>query len=134
MISVTPDGLINFVSTGYGGKISDLEIVRISGYLDNLKPNMEIMADRGFKHINVLLSNKDCTLLRPPSVSKGQILSKEKTMEAKRIAATRVHVERAIGRLREFKFIAPRSCTNRCKANWFIGRCCNHCMRPSKHA
>lgn len=112
LISVTPDGLINFVSTGYGGKISDLEIVRISGYLDNLKPNMEIMADRGFKHINVLLSNKDCTLLRPPSVSKGQILSKEKTMEAKRIAATRVHVERAIGRLREFKFIAPHARTD----------------------
>lgn len=73
---------------------------------------MQIMADRGFKNIDSMLQSIDCTLLRPPSVSKGQILSKEKTMEAKRIAATRVHVERAIGRLREFKFLAPHARTD----------------------
>uniref|UniRef100_A0A1Y1LPI4 DDE Tnp4 domain-containing protein n=1 Tax=Photinus pyralis TaxID=7054 RepID=A0A1Y1LPI4_PHOPY len=36
LISCTPDGFINFVSKGYGGRISDSLLVEESGYFDVL--------------------------------------------------------------------------------------------------
>ncbi len=51
-------------------------------------------------------------LVRPPSVAEGEICSREKVMESKRIASLRIHVERAIRRLRVFKSIRPHAVTN----------------------
>ncbi|KYN12106.1 hypothetical protein ALC57_15731 [Trachymyrmex cornetzi] len=51
LISSTPDGFINFVSTGYGGRISDTLITEKSGFLDILPDECDVMADRGFKQI-----------------------------------------------------------------------------------
>lgn len=59
LISSTPDGVVNFISEGFGGRISDLEIVKHSGYLDILPPNSVVMADRGFKSIESHLSEKN---------------------------------------------------------------------------
>lgn len=58
LIACTPQGFINFISTGYGGSISDAKIIEISGFLDNLKPGMQIMADRGFKSVDSLFLKK----------------------------------------------------------------------------
>ncbi|XP_063993661.1 uncharacterized protein LOC135171204 [Diachasmimorpha longicaudata] len=68
LISITPDGLINFISCGYGGRSSDIEIVKNSGYLSVLPSGSFILADRGFKQIESLLHQRNCKLLRPPSV------------------------------------------------------------------
>lgn len=48
--------------------------------------------------------------MRPPSVTEDEPLSKEQVKEAKRIAALRIHVERVIGRLREFELLAKNNC------------------------
>lgn len=109
LISGTPDGFVTYVSEGYGGKISDVTLVRECGYLETLEPNMVIMADRGFKHIENDLEEVGCKLLRPPSVPSGQVLEKEETLYAKQIAALRIHIERVIGRIREFAFLKPHS-------------------------
>lgn len=53
-----------------------------------------------------------CFLVRPPSVSTGKASTKEEPMETKRIAALRIHVERAIGRIREYKLTAPHACVD----------------------
>uniref|UniRef100_A0A8D8QTW0 THAP-type domain-containing protein n=1 Tax=Cacopsylla melanoneura TaxID=428564 RepID=A0A8D8QTW0_9HEMI len=55
LISSTPDGFINFISKGYGGRASDVQIVEDSKYLEMLKPNMCVMADRGFKSLDAVL-------------------------------------------------------------------------------
>ncbi|KAI5707564.1 hypothetical protein M8J77_004980 [Diaphorina citri] len=55
LISCTPDGSINYISKGYGGRTSDVEIVKDCGYLEKLKPGMVIMADRGFKALESIL-------------------------------------------------------------------------------
>ena len=112
LISITPDGLVNFVSEGFGGRISDLELVLASGFLDKLKQGMRVMADRGFKHIESLLISKGCELVRPPSVEQDEILSEDTTILAKQIASLRSHIERAIRRVREYAFVAPHACTN----------------------
>ena len=48
LISITPQGVINFISNGWGGRASDKYIVENSGYLRHLLPGDVILADRGF--------------------------------------------------------------------------------------
>lgn len=110
LISCTPDGIINFISTGFGGRASDAIIVEHSGFLNILPQNVAVMADRGFKNIAHLLSSKNCILVRPPSVSATVKLTKSEVFETKRIASLRIHVERVIRRVREFSFLAPHAC------------------------
>ncbi|XP_030759176.1 uncharacterized protein LOC115884665 [Sitophilus oryzae] len=66
LISSTPDGIINYTSGGYGGRTSDAVIVEQSGFLDKLKPGAGVMADRSFKHIENLIDERKCALIRPP--------------------------------------------------------------------
>ncbi|CAK1599733.1 unnamed protein product [Parnassius mnemosyne] len=112
LISITPDGLINFISEGYGGRTPDSTIFEDSGFLDKLAQGSIVLADRGFKNISHLLEQRGCTLLRPPSVSSNSKLTAEEVLQTKRIAAIRVHVERSIGKLRDFKMIGPHACVD----------------------
>lgn len=109
-ISLTPDGLINFVSKGYGGRISDEMITSVCGYLEQIPhPDVHVMADRGFKKIEPLLNGKKCVLVRPASVKSGTKLDKSDVLSSRKIAALRIHVERGISRIREFKFLTPHA-------------------------
>lgn len=112
LISCTPNGFINFISGGYGGRITDKNIVIQSDYLNHLPNNTSVMEDRGFKQIDDILAGKMCNLIRPPSVGSKEILSKEDAREAKRIASLRIHVERIIRRVREFEMVHMHSCIN----------------------
>lgn len=112
LISMIPSGLVNFISKGYGGRCSDQNITKNCGYLENLKPNTQVMADRGFKHLESLIQLKNCKLVKPPSVKSGEQLTAEEAKFAKTVAALRVHVERLIRRLREYRFLDPHACTN----------------------
>ncbi|KAL1448903.1 hypothetical protein WDU94_000153 [Cyamophila willieti] len=110
LIGYTPDGTVCFVSEGFGGRASDSVILRKSGFLDHVEPNVQIMADRGFKHIEKDLLEVGATLVRPPSTVSGEILSKAEVKLNKQIAALRIHVERVIGRLKYFRFLSPHVC------------------------
>lgn len=63
----------------------------------------------GFKNINSLLAEKRCELIKPPSVSSTCKSTKSEVLETKRIASLRIHIERVIGRLREFDFLKPHA-------------------------
>jgi len=67
LIGCTPNGCISFISQLYVGSISDVELTRISGLLDNLedKPGVSMMADRGFT-IKDMLAEKGAKLNIPP--------------------------------------------------------------------
>lgn len=67
------------------------------------------MADRGFKHIECLLQKKGCTLIRPPSVSSNLNPTKSEVIKTRCIANLRIHIERVIGRLREFEFLTSHA-------------------------
>lgn len=71
------------------------------------------MADRGFKQIESLLSKKGCTLVRPPSVSSKEKMSKEDVLLTKRIASVRIHIERVIKRVRDFQLLSPHAVIGR---------------------
>lgn len=107
MISCTPDGLINFVSTGFGGGASDTTIFENCGFVDNLRHKSDIVAYRGFKNIDNILVQCNCKLIRTPSDTPS---SKKELLELKKVIPFRIHIERVIGRLRCFNMLVPNAC------------------------
>ena len=49
LVAMTPNGAISYVSPAYGGRATDVFIVKDSGFLNYLEPYDEVMADMGFK-------------------------------------------------------------------------------------
>lgn len=112
LVSSTPDGFINYISTGYGGRISDALLVQTCVYLQVIPPGSSVMADRGFKEIAKYLNEKHCVLVRPPSVSSSVKPTRAEVIESKQIASLRIHIERVIRRIREFQYLKPHSVIN----------------------
>lgn len=108
LIGATPDGLIIFISKGFSGRITDTEIIKRSGFLEFIKQNTEVMADRGFKDIAPDVMSKGGILIKPPSTKAGSIFTAEEAKMCKTIAAIRIHIERVIGRIRNFAFLKPQ--------------------------
>ena len=48
LIGITPQGIIAFISKGWGGRASDVYITEHCGLLKNLLPGDVVLADRGF--------------------------------------------------------------------------------------
>ena len=99
LIAVTPSGAVSFVSTLYGGCISDRELTEKSGLLNLLEPGDSVMADRGFT-IADILDIRGVALNIPPIKTQHQFTSRELTV-TRRIANLRIHVERAICRIKD---------------------------------
>ena len=91
LISMSPIPHINFVSNLYSGSISDKELTKQCGFIDQLNAGDVIMADKGF-NVQDLFAQKHVRLLAPPLMAKGRVSPKATTM-TRRIARVRVHVE-----------------------------------------
>lgn len=99
-----------FLSNLWGGNTSDRYITKFSGFLDFVKPGHEIMADRGFL-IRDLLLEKRAKLIIPPFTKKcnwgkGKRLLQSDIIKTRSIARLRIHVERAIERLKNFHILS----------------------------
>ena len=104
LVGISPDGAITFLSDLYEGSISDRDLVIASGILDKLERGDSVMADKGFE-IDDLLVPLGVRLNIPPFLDKRQQMLPGDVRSTKSIAAVRIHVERAIGRLKEFKLL-----------------------------
>lgn len=111
-ISITPNGLISFVSCGYGGRTSDMQVIQDCGFLAHLKPGMSVIADEGFKAIESVMNQTGCTLVRPHSIVTGTVHDAAQVLWSKQVASLRIHVERAIRRVREFDMLRCHACIN----------------------
>ena len=109
LIGIIPSGAVVFVSPTYEGSISDKKLVEQSGLLDKLEVGDEIMADKGFD-IQDLLAPIGVKLNIPPFLSSNSQFSSEEVMHTKKIAKLRIHVERAIGRIKEFRILRSPIC------------------------
>ena len=104
LVCITPSsGALSFVSKLHGGSTSDRELFERSGLLSLLEPGDSIMADRGFT-IADLLDTKGVSLNIPP-MKVGEQLSDTELVATRRIAALRIHVERALGRIKNYKIL-----------------------------
>ncbi len=73
-------------------------MTRQCGLLDLIESGDSVMADQGFDISRGLLV-RGCRLNMPPFV-KGGRLSKCSVLKTRKIASLRIHVERAIGRIK----------------------------------
>ena len=94
---------MTFISDLYGGHASDRQIVVSSGILDLLEPGDSIMADRGFE-IQDLSVLKKASLNIPPFMRCKDQSNPDEEDETRQIASVRIHVERAIERIKNFNY------------------------------
>ncbi|KAI8484569.1 hypothetical protein Bbelb_376760 [Branchiostoma belcheri] len=104
LIGITPNGHISFVSKTYGGRASDVFITRDSGFLELVEANDVIMADRGFPIQEDLLL-RHATLEIPPAAQGNRQMTRDKVGKTKKVANLRIHVQRAINRIKDFKIL-----------------------------
>lgn len=104
LIGCTPNSAISYVSPVIVGSISDVELTRVSGFLTKLEdnPGIAIMADRGFT-IRDMQLNIELNL--PPFMEGRDQLTAEEVRVGKSIASLRIHVERAIRRVKNFSIL-----------------------------
>ena len=101
---IAPNGYVMFVSKLFGGRASDVFISRNSGFTEQVLPGDEVLADRGFT-INDILPHG--VKLAIPAFTKGlKELPERAVTEMRRLANVRIHVERAIRRLKCFKILS----------------------------
>jgi hypothetical protein len=99
LIGICPQGVVTFISKGYGGRTSDKFITEDSNFLNNLLPGDIILADRGFDVKDSV--GLMCAEVKIPAFTKGKKQLSSYDVEATRkIAHSRVHVERLIGLVR----------------------------------
>lgn len=106
LIACTPNGSVSFISPLYVGSISDVELTRVSGFLQTLegKDGISIMADRGFT-VKDQLSEIGVDLNIPPFLEGRSQLPSEDVKKGRGIASLQIHVERAIGRIKQFSIL-----------------------------
>ena len=109
LLGISPSGAFTYVSDLYGGNVSDRFIVEHSGFLEYIQHGDDVMADRGFT-IRGLLAEKGATLNMPPftrkcGYGKGKRLNDSEIWQTRKIAKHRIHVERAIQRMKLFRLL-----------------------------
>ena len=107
-------GGISFVSTLYDGSISYKELTQKSGLIEKLQYDDVIMADRGF-NIQEMLACKGLKVNVPPFINECGQLNESELLETRMIASLRIHVERAMERIKNYhilEFIPITLCKN----------------------
>ncbi|XP_068696486.1 uncharacterized protein [Montipora foliosa] len=111
LLGVDPKGGIMFISQLYEGSISDKQIVQRSGFLDildkkvmvgEIKKGDGIMADKGFDIQNDL-KKLGLQLNIPPFLKDKVGFEEDDVIKTQTIARHRIHVERAICKVRRFR-------------------------------
>lgn len=98
LIGICPQGMITYISEGWGGRASDKHVTEHCGILDYLTQG-DVLADRGFDIADRL--GLYCAVLHIPAFTRGHsqltALDVEKT---RKLANVRIHVEWVIGLVR----------------------------------
>jgi len=100
LIGITPQGVISYVSEGWGGRVSDQYLTENCGLLSHLTYGDQILADRGF-NVQEAIGLYCAEIVLPPFTRGKKQLSKLEIDKARRLSRVRIHVERVIGLLRQ---------------------------------
>ena len=99
LISITPQGVVSFISKAWTGRSSDKCVTVNSGYLNFINPGDIILADRGFdigENIGLLGAQ-----VKTPAFTRGKPqLSPAEIESSRNLAHVRIHIERVIGLVR----------------------------------
>ena len=101
LVGIASGGAITFISQLYTGSISDREIVIRSGFLSQKFENGDtVMADKGFQIADILPLGVKLNI--PPFLGANTQMSTEDVVRTQQIAGLRIHVERAINKIKNF--------------------------------
>jgi len=104
LVGITGWGSVAYVSDAFEGAISDRALLDVSGLKDLLEPGDLILVDRGF-NIQDMMDEIGVKVLHPPFLGKRKKLSREEVLLTRTIASSRVHVERAIRKIKCFHLL-----------------------------
>lgn len=116
LVACDPRESITYASMLFSEGISDKDIFVQSKFKDMLcdliyegylQQGDALMADKGF-NIEKEVEKCGLTLNIPPFATQGKQMSKSDAMFTKKIAKHRVHVERAIERIKRFKILSGK--------------------------
>ena len=111
LVSITPCGSVSFVSRAFCGRTSDKVITNKSGYLDKIEHGDAVLADRGFL-IRDELASRGAELLIPAFLKGKHQLSAREVETSRRMSRVRIHVERMMERLKNFRILSERMSLN----------------------
>ncbi|CAN7986214.1 unnamed protein product [Ixodes hexagonus] len=107
LIGVTPCGAVSFISKAWAGRVSDKKLTQKSGLLDKLESGDTVLADRGFL-IREDIGRVGATLVVPAFTRGKRQLPAQEVETARQMSKIRIHVERAIGRIKVFRILQDR--------------------------
>ena len=100
LIAITPQGVVSFVSKGWGGRVSDKYLTENCGLLNSLEPGDVVLADRRFTVQDSV--GICCAEVKMPPFTKGKTqLTQPEVDTARQLSHVRIHVERVIGVIRQ---------------------------------
>lgn len=103
LVGISPNGQVTFVSDLWGGRVSDKHITEKSGLIELLEAGDNVMADRGFDIGDLLPQGVHLNI--PPFKGSRNQLTAEEVQDTVHIASVRIHVERAIGRIKGYHIL-----------------------------
>ena len=100
LIGIAPQGVVSFLSSGWGGRVSDKYLTEHCRLLDKLLPGDVVLADRGFT-VGESVSLTGATLAMPAFTKGRDQLTALEVEQSRAISNVRIHVERVIGTVRQ---------------------------------
>ena len=97
LIGISPCGYISFLSDCCGGRASDKFIVKDSGFYDLLDYGDQIKEELLLRY---------CNLTVPPGARMKAQMTSAEASKTKSVANLRIHVERAIRRIKTFRILS----------------------------
>ena len=117
------------ISEAYAGSCTDRFITEDTNIFAKFTPGFMVLFDIGFNVQDLLLSRQMKCVLTPFVRSKRQFTLSE-VYQGKRIARERIHIERVMGKLKEFRLlnhVLPINMTDRCDHLWNVaGAICEY--------
>jgi hypothetical protein len=107
LVGISPSGAFTYISKAWGGRASDKQITLADGLLDKLDHGDMVMADRGFL-IEEELAVRGVTLAIPAFTKGKKQFSRKDVEKSRQMSRFRIHVERAIRRLKVYKIMSTR--------------------------
>lgn len=107
LICCTPDGYINYVSPGYGGRQSDERLLDDTNYLDRLKSGDSVIPN-GLRNVETMLLEKGLYVVKPRARQKSAARFKAKPHSNDNQLSDE-QILRLVQRVREFTMVRDRS-------------------------
>ena len=104
LVGISPSGVPTFISELYEGSISDNAITNHSKLRELMQPGDAMMADRGWTCAS-WLGRKGIRLITPQFLHGKQQMNIPELVESVSIARVRIHVERCMGRIKQWQFL-----------------------------